>query len=110
AETPQLDRAAVETILEEYRLTGRPFLYTSGTWVLGDTGGTEADEDTPLRPPLIAAWRPAIEQLVVRAQGPRGIVIRPAMVYGRGGGFTGDFARQAKEQGAVRIVGHGENR
>src|SRR5437588_9327499 len=37
AHTPQLDRAATEAILEEYRLTGRPFLYTSGTWVLGDT-------------------------------------------------------------------------
>jgi nucleoside-diphosphate-sugar epimerase len=110
AETPQLDRAAVETILEEYRLTGRPFLYTSGIWVVGDTGGQEADEDTPLHPPPVVAWRPAIEQLVLRAQGPRGIVIRPAMVYGRGGGFSGDFARQAREQGAVRVVGDGENR
>ena len=77
---------------------------------IGDTGGNEADEDTPLHPPPIVAWRPAHEQLVLRAQGARGVVIRPAMVYGRGGGFAGDFARQAREQAAVRIVGKGENR
>jgi nucleoside-diphosphate-sugar epimerase len=110
AETAQLDRRAAETILEEYRLTARPFLYTSGIWVLGDTGGKEADEETQLHPPPIVAWRPAVEQLVLRAQGARGVVIRPAMVYGRGGGFTGDFARQARKQGAVRFVGTGENR
>jgi len=110
AETAQLDRRAAETILEEYRLTARPFLYTSGIWVLGDTDGKEADEETPLRPPAIVAWRPAVEQLVLKAQGARGVVIRPAMVYGRGGGFAGDFARQARERGEVRIVGTGENR
>jgi nucleoside-diphosphate-sugar epimerase len=110
AETPRLDRRATETILEEYRLTGRPFLYTSGVWVLGDTGGAEADEETPLNPVPLVAWRPAVEQLVLGAQGPRGVVIRPAMVYGRGGGFLGDFARQGREHGAVRIVGTGTNR
>src|SRR5437899_3857025 len=37
AQASQLDRAVTETILEEYRLTGRPLLYTSGVWVLGNT-------------------------------------------------------------------------
>jgi nucleoside-diphosphate-sugar epimerase len=106
----ELDRRAVDAILEEYRLTGRPFLYTSGIWVLGDTGGKEADEETPLHPPPIVAWRPAHEQLVLRAQGPRGVVIRPAIVYGRGGGFVADFARQARERKVIRIVGTGANR
>jgi nucleoside-diphosphate-sugar epimerase len=110
ADTAELDRAAVNAMLEEYRLTGRTLIYTSGVWVLGDTGGVEADEETPLRPAPLVAWRPAVEQLVLHAQGPRGIVIRPAMVYGRGGGFVGDFARQARERRAVRIVGNGENR
>jgi nucleoside-diphosphate-sugar epimerase len=109
-ETAKLDRGAVETILEEYRLTGRPFLYTSGIWVLGDTGGAEADEETPLRPAPLVAWRPAVEQLVLKTQGPRGVVIRPAMVYGRNGGFVASFIQQAREQGAVRIVGSGGNR
>jgi nucleoside-diphosphate-sugar epimerase len=109
-QTSELDRGAVDTILEEFRLTGRPFLYTSGIWVLGDTGDAVADEETELHPPPLVAWRPAVEQLVVKAQGPRGIVIRPAMVYGRGGGFVASFVEQARKNGAVRIVGSGENR
>ena len=110
ADAARLDRGAAEAILEEYRLTGRPLLYTSGIWVLGDTGGAEADENTPVNPIPIVAWRPVHEQLVLRAQGARGVVVRPAMVYGRGGGFAGDFARQAREQGVVRIAGTGANR
>lgn len=106
----QLDRGIVETVLEEYRLTARPFLYTSGIWVLGDTGGSEADEESPIHPIPLAAARAQHEQLVLRAHGARGIVIRPGMVYGRGGGVPDDFARQAREEGVVRIVGPGTNR
>jgi len=110
ANAAQLDRAAVETVLEEYRLTARPFLYTSGIWVLGDTGGVEADEETPVNPIPLVAWRPVHEQIVLHAQGARGVVVRPAMVYGRGGGVVGDLVRQAREQGVVRIAGTGQNR
>jgi nucleoside-diphosphate-sugar epimerase len=109
AGTASLDRLLVDTVLEEFRLTGRPFLYTSGIWVVGDTGGREADESTPLNPAPLVAWRPAHEQLVLQSPGPRGVVIRPAMVYGRGGGFAGDFLRQGRE-GVVRYVGAGDNR
>jgi nucleoside-diphosphate-sugar epimerase len=113
AQAAHLDRLLVNTVLEEYRLTGRPFLYTSGIWVTGDTGGREADETWPANPTPLVAWRPAHEQLVLETQGPRGVVIRPAMVYGRGGGITGGmvggFQRQARE-GVVRYVGTGENR
>jgi nucleoside-diphosphate-sugar epimerase len=108
-EGPALDRRLVDTVLEEFRLTGRPFLYTSGIWVLGNTGGREADESWPLNPTPLVAWRPAHERLVLEAQGPRGVVIRPAMVYGRGGGVVGEFQRQGRE-GVVRYAGPGENR
>jgi nucleoside-diphosphate-sugar epimerase len=110
ADTAQLDRQIADAVLEEFRLTGRPFLYTSGVWVLGNTGAQEADETTPVNPTPLVAWRPEHEQLVLQAQGPRGIVIRPAMVYGRGGGFAGDFQRQARQHGVVRYVGPGDNR
>jgi nucleoside-diphosphate-sugar epimerase len=110
ADTVRLDRQLVDTVLEEYRLTGRPFLYTSGIWVLGDTGDREADETWPLNPTPLVAWRPAHEQLVLQAQGARGIVIRPAIVYGRGGGIVGDLQRQGREGGVVRYIGTGENR
>src|SRR5450432_661774 len=87
AEAPWLDRNAIDAILGALSGTGKPFLYTSGIWVLGDTGGQEADENTPLHPAAIVAWRPAHEQLVLTAEGLRGIVIRPGMVYGREGGI-----------------------
>jgi nucleoside-diphosphate-sugar epimerase len=108
-DTARLDRLLVDTVLEEYRLTGRPFLYTSGIWVAGDTGGREADESRPVNPTPLVAWRPAHEQLVLTTQGPRGVVIRPAVVYGRGGGIIGGFQKEARE-GVVRYVGAGQNR
>jgi nucleoside-diphosphate-sugar epimerase len=109
AEAPGLDRNAIDAVLGALSHTGKPFLYTSGIWVLGDTAGQEADENTPLHPPLLVAWRPAHEQLVLNAEGMRGIVIRPGMVYGRGGGIMAGFVRERKEGGVVHYVGSGEN-
>ena len=53
-----------------------------------------------------------MERLVLDAapRGARGVVIRPAMVYGRGGGMAMSFVRSAREHGAARMVGDGNNR
>jgi nucleoside-diphosphate-sugar epimerase len=109
-ETPQLDRTAVDSILAGLGGSGKPFLYTSGIWVLGNTGDRGGDETSPLHPPDIVAWRPDNERVVLRAKGVRGIVIRPAMVYGRQGGFAAAFRTQALADGVVRFVGDGGNR
>jgi len=108
----QVDRAAVEAILDALSQINRPFIYTSGCWVLGNTGDRIADEGSPLAPTPLVAWRPAVEQLVLAAakRGVQGTVLRPVMVYGRGGGLLTSFTRSAREQGAARIVGDGENR
>ena len=110
ARAPQLDRMAVDAVLAALRQSGKPFVYTSGIWVMGSTGGNVVDESTPVNPVPLVAWRPAHELLALGGAGLRGIVIRPAMVYGRGGGFPGDFQRAAREQGVVRYVGSGDNR
>lgn len=107
ANAPALDRGAVDAILAGLGGSGKPFVYTSGIWVMGDTGGHVADESTPPDPTSLVAWRPAHENRVLHAQGVRGIVIRPAMVYGRGGGPVRLFAAQS---GVVQFVGTGENR
>src|ERR1019366_6714919 len=53
----------------------------------------------------------ANEQLVLAAHhGVQGIVLRPAMVYGRGGGLVASFVQSAREHGAARVIGNGENR
>jgi nucleoside-diphosphate-sugar epimerase len=110
AAAPKLDRAAIDAILAGLGGAGKPLVYTSGIWVVGSTGDAGADEDSPVNPTPLVAWRPAHEQLVLRAPGVRGIVIRPAMVYGRGAGFVGVFQRSASAEGVVRYVGDGENR
>jgi len=110
ADAPDLDRTAVDAVLAAFRHSGRPFIYTSGNFVIGNTGGRAADESTPLNPVALVAWRPGHEQMVLRAEGMRGIVIRPSHVWGRGGGMVAEFARAAKKDGVVRYVGSGENR
>lgn len=107
----EADRIAVKALLEALWETGKPFIYTSGIWVIGDTGGRIADESARLSPADIVAWRPAIEAMVLQAseQGVRSIVIRPALVYGRGGGLPAMFVQSAREQRAARYIGTGEN-
>jgi nucleoside-diphosphate-sugar epimerase len=108
----EVDRAAVEAIIAALSQLNRPFIYTSGCWVVGNTGDKVADEDTPVAPTPLVAWRPANERLVLDAarHGVQGIVLRPAMVYGRGGGLVTAFVRSAREHGAARVIGNGENR
>lgn len=112
ADAGEVDRAAIEAILRELSQFNRPFVYTSGCWVLGNTGDRIADEDTPLDPTPVVAWRPAVEQLVLTAarHGVQGVVLRPAMVYGRGGGLVQSFVESARAQGAARMIGDGNNR
>ncbi|MFN7936197.1 MAG: NAD-dependent epimerase/dehydratase family protein [Bryobacteraceae bacterium] len=108
---PQVDEQMVRTLLGALKGSGKPFVYTSGTWVMGPTRGHVAGEMAPLRPPPVLAWRPPIEKLVLGSVDDkvRACVIRPASVYGRGGGRVGQFVQQARELGVVRIVGAGSN-
>jgi nucleoside-diphosphate-sugar epimerase len=101
-DTAQLDRAAITALSAK-----KPFLYTSGVWVLGNTGDQGADENTPVHPPPLVAWRPDHEELALQSGG---IVIRAARVHGRGGGAGRIFRQSAIAEGAVRIAGGGENR
>lgn len=107
----QVDEQTVRTLTSLLSGSGRPFVYTSGTWVMGPTRGHVAGEMAPLRPPPVVAWRPAIEKLALASaeEKVRACVIRPATVYGRGGGRIGKFVQDAKELGVVRIVGGGIN-
>ncbi|HZI16211.1 MAG TPA: NAD-dependent epimerase/dehydratase family protein [Myxococcus sp.] len=86
----------------------RTVLYTSGIWIQGDTGGVPVDELTPVRPAAKVAWRPAVEQRVLTAEGVRGVVLRPATVYGRAGSLTGQWFQGAVE-GELRVFGDGTN-
>jgi nucleoside-diphosphate-sugar epimerase len=69
------------------------------------------DEEAPLAPLPIVAWRPAHEETVLAAaaRGIRAIVIRPGVVFGDGGGIVGILISQAVP-GPLRVVGDGSNR
>lgn len=112
ANSSQADAAVARAILKAIEGTGKPFVYTSGVWVLGSTGEKVADENTPLNPTPLVAHRPAVEQEVLgySGRGVRAIVIRPALVYGRGGSIPRMIAQSARETGAARYVGDGQNR
>lgn len=106
------DEAAVVAMLSHLR-PGAAFVYTSGTWVYGNTVREPATEASALDPTPLVAWRPAVEQHVLALAASRSIgavVLRPAMVHGYGGGIFGMLAGMAREAGNVRIVGDGRNR
>jgi nucleoside-diphosphate-sugar epimerase len=112
ANSAQADAAVVRAILKALEGSGKPFVYTSGVWVHGSTGDKVADEQSPPNPTPLVAHRVGVEQEVLgyKSRGVRAIVIRPADVYGRGGGLLKMFTQSAREAGAARYVGDGKNR
>lgn len=109
---PGIDSPAIDAILDALAASGKPFIYTSGIWSHGDTGGRVIDETSPPRPASLVAWRQAVEDRVLEAanRGIRTVVIRPAIVYGRGGGIPAGFVESARKEGSARYVGTGDNR
>jgi nucleoside-diphosphate-sugar epimerase len=103
------DQLAIETLFDAGRRGAQPktLIFTSGAWVYGDTGDRMVDETTPLNPIKLVAWRPAHEELVLRASGVRSLVIRPGCVYGGAGGLTAPWFA---EPGGEAVVGDGRNR
>jgi nucleoside-diphosphate-sugar epimerase len=96
-----LDRGAVDV----FTSSGRPFLYTSGVWILGNT--TNADESTKVNPLPLVAWRPAHEQLVLKSGGA---ALRPGCVYGGRQSMFADWFASVEQGAPIRIVGDGKNR
>nr|VWO95536.1 Uncharacterized protein [Ganoderma boninense] len=82
------------------------YIYTSGTWVHGENRKDVVSDTTPVTSPAeLTAWRPAQEQRVVEDRHVNGIVIRPSLLYGRGGSLLSPLFRRAHEG---RVTWHGE--
>lgn len=111
---PPADREAVEAMITAARAAGRPFglVYTSGVWVLGDTGGVVDERASTDRPAQASAWRPAHEQRVLAEGDDRvaAAVIRPGMVYGGRRGLVAPWFAQAEREGAASYVAPGTQR
>lgn len=96
-----VDREAIETLLDA--LGGRALVYLSGVWVLGPGDGLT--EGSPTDPIPIVSGRPALEDVVLRATDARGVVVRPGIVHGDGGGIPSLMIGWARESGTGRFVG-----
>jgi len=110
----------VHALLDGLKGSGKPFIQTSGSSVVGSYDNGELserifDEDTPFTPEAEKAGRVAIDQTVLGARDIRGIVIRPTLIYGRGIGVAATSIQLpklidiAKKQGVPGHVGPGLN-
>jgi nucleoside-diphosphate-sugar epimerase len=103
ADAAEHDVAATRALLRALRGSGRTFIYTSGIWVAGPG---RSDEAAPTRPAELVAWRGPLErEILAAAPGVRSVVVRPAIVYGRGGGIPAMLAR-----GALPVIAPGTQR
>jgi nucleoside-diphosphate-sugar epimerase len=99
----EVDLAVIDALAS----TSARLIYTSGVWVLGATSNGVAGEDAPTNPIAIVGHRPEVERRVLDAGGA---VIRPGIVYGRGGGIPAMLVGKAAEHGHGRFVGDSATR
>ncbi|WP_433563100.1 sugar nucleotide-binding protein [Nocardia sp. CA-151230] len=102
----EADAAAITALTDPLRGTGKPFVYTSGVWVLGATDGATADESSPTNPIPIVGYRPTIERqvLALADAGVRAAVVRPGIVHGRNGGIPALLVDLARKHQAPVVV------
>ena len=116
------DPFVVAAIVEGLAGSGKAFLHTSGSSVVGDKAAGKASpkihhEDTPFEPLPEKIQRVAVDRAVLAsaAQGVRSVVLCPCLIYGQGRGAHADsiqvpnLIRQAVRSGIPRYIGAGEN-
>jgi nucleoside-diphosphate-sugar epimerase len=114
-------RGAAEAIVKALTGTGKTYLHTSGSSIVGTPARGEFvaavfDEDTPFTPPPARKGRVEIDNMVRGGAGMRGIVIAPSLIYGLGHGANPDSVQVpwlitlAKKAGVAKHIGSGENR
>ena len=92
--------------------SGKPFVATSGTGLLGDTGDRIIDDSETIMPKDALASRAAAEQAILQAaqQNIRSIALRlPIFVYGHGRSqFLPILIQDAQQAGVARFVEPGD--
>ncbi len=113
---------SVESMIAALSGSGKLFLHTSGSSIVGDQAAGEPTDriyhdDTPVRPGPGRVARVAVNQAVLDAarNGVKAVVICPSLIYGTGHGVHREsiqiprLARLARKHGVARHVGRGEN-
>lgn len=113
--------AAVEALLAGLAGSGKPFVHTSGTSLVGDEAmGEPSDavfiEETPVKPEPDKVHRVALNKRIVdAAPGVRTIVLCNSLIYGHTIGAPAESVQipplvvQARESGIPRYIGRGLN-
>ncbi|KDQ51278.1 hypothetical protein JAAARDRAFT_62670 [Jaapia argillacea MUCL 33604] len=74
------------------------YIYTSGTWVHGDSRTEIITDTTPCFKPVdLVSWRVGREQEVLHDPILNTVVIRPALLYGRSGSLLAPLFKSASE-------------
>ncbi|KAJ1558748.1 hypothetical protein HK096_005687 [Nowakowskiella sp. JEL0078] len=116
ADVIRVDKAAIDSMSESLRGTGKPFVVASGTsLVQSDPAGNETFEDSPLSTTFFKKDRILIEQHVLnlKEQNIRAVVVRfSPFVYGCGGGkgFLNVLIQAAKKSGESVYIDKGSIR
>jgi len=115
-------KGAVIAMLDALAGSGKPFIHTSGSSIVGTRARGERsdaifDEDTPITPSTARAARVALNQFILsyRDKGCRPVIICPSLIYGIGHGTGRDSVQVpllialARKRGCAAHAGPGEN-
>lgn len=115
-------KGAVTALLDALAGSGKPFVHTSGSSVIGTRSKGQRsdavfDEDTPFTPSPARVARAALNELILsyRDKGCRPVIICPSLIYGIGHGAGRDsvqvplLIKLAKKRGNAAHAGPGEN-
>lgn len=104
----EIDKAAIRAMLAGIAASGKAFVGSTGTLGLKPTGDVATEKDLAAEPHL---WRAPAEEMVLRAEGARGMVIRLApTVHGAGDHtFIPELIDRARQNGASLYPGEGTN-
>ena len=115
-------KGAVVALLDALAGSGKPFIHTSGSSIVGTRAKGERsdavfDEDTPITPSPARVARVALNEFILshRDKGCRPVIICPSLIYGAGLGANPDsvqvplLIRLAKKRGNAAHAGPGEN-
>jgi nucleoside-diphosphate-sugar epimerase len=116
-------RSAAAAMLSALEGSGKAFIHTSGSSIVGTRACGELredvfDEDTAFTPSPARAARVEVDKMVRGAaeRGVRALVIAPSLIYGRGRGLNPHsmqvpwLVQVAKKYGVAKYIGPGENR
>ena len=115
-------KGAVVALLDALAGSGKPFIHTSGSSIVGTRAKGERsdavfDEDTPITPSPARAARVALNEFILsyRDKGCRPVIICPSLIYGLGLGANPDsvqvplLIKLARKRGNAAHAGPGEN-